>query len=241
MSKSLTKAQQSRLEQQEAIIERGKLTFVEVGTALAIVRDEGLYPQRSFEVYCEERWGFGPDYARKIIRAAATVEELRSETNVSLPSTESQARAISEVEPERRAEVWQEAVSRAPVDEKGKPKVTASLIREVAEEIEEPAPADTRLVRAREADRRFDEVKRLFRQLKNEITAIREEGFLPHVTNGLELGLDACRNQISDGIPFSSCPHCDGKCCEKCRGRGWLCKMEHGQLSKRDLAKAVEL
>lgn len=243
MSQKLTKNEQERLTSLETTIERGKSAFIEVGQALAEIRDLKLYKatHKSFEVYSQDRWGFTDRHAKRLIESAKIVEEVRGGPIGHVPSNEAQARELADVEPERRQEVWKEAVSRAPVDDKGKPKVTASLIREVAEETAAPPSADTRLDRAREAMMRCDEIKRLFRQLKAEIVAVREEGHFPHITNGLELGIDSLKSQVHDGIPHCSAPCCEGKGCEKCRGRGWLSKMEFGQLSKKDAAKAVEL
>src|SRR5262245_60804584 len=44
----------------EAIIERGKKTFVEVGLALCSIKDKRLYRQThtNFQSYCVQRWGF---------------------------------------------------------------------------------------------------------------------------------------------------------------------------------------
>lgn len=240
--KTLTKSQQARLKEQEEIIEQGLTTFREVGDALMVVRDEGLYPQASFEVYCRERWGFGPNYANRVMRAASVTKEIEPAPNGAVPTNERQARALADVEPERRQEVWNEAVSRAPVDDRtGKPKVTAELVREVADEEPADHDDDPRAQRANEALVRFDEVQRAFRQLKNEIRALREEGHLAVVTNGLEMAVESAHNQIKDAIPFATCPHCDGVGCETCKGRGWLCKAEFGQLSNKHRAKAVTL
>ena len=56
---ALTASQQARLATLEAIVERGLDTFVQVGLALAEIRDARLYKQRygTFEAYCSERWG----------------------------------------------------------------------------------------------------------------------------------------------------------------------------------------
>lgn len=79
---------------QETIIERGLHTFVEVGTALATVRDERLYrvAHETFEAYCRERWGFDRTYAHRVIGAAEVVSVL---PNGNRPTTESQARELA--------------------------------------------------------------------------------------------------------------------------------------------------
>ena len=84
------------LQEQEAIIARGLETFVEVGRALAAIRDECLYPHSTFEAYCAERWGFTRSYAYRLINAAKVVAAVSPiGDKPCLLKTESQARAIS--------------------------------------------------------------------------------------------------------------------------------------------------
>lgn len=61
-----------RLAELEEIIERGTVTFVEVGNALIEIRDSKLYlrSHHSMGAYVRERWGFGRQYAYKLMDAA---------------------------------------------------------------------------------------------------------------------------------------------------------------------------
>lgn len=54
----LTAMERSALTHAEATIERGLNSFIEVGEALAKVRDEQLYRDEfgTFETYCRDRW-----------------------------------------------------------------------------------------------------------------------------------------------------------------------------------------
>jgi hypothetical protein len=67
-----------RLDQLEAVIERGIETFVAVGEALMEIRDSRLYKQThsSFDAYCKERWGFSRRRGYQLIAAAQVVEEV---------------------------------------------------------------------------------------------------------------------------------------------------------------------
>jgi hypothetical protein len=80
-----------RLDELEAIIERGVQTFVEVGEALMEIRDSRLYKQThsSFESYLRERWRMSRPRGYQLIAAA----EL-STTVDSPPKNEWQARAL---------------------------------------------------------------------------------------------------------------------------------------------------
>jgi hypothetical protein len=135
----LTAPEAEQLSELEAVIERGFQTFLEVGAALAAVRDARLYraDYGTFEAYCQERWGMTRRNANHLIGAAEVVETLG--TTVPKPANERQARALGKVPEDERPEVWQEAHERSG----GKP--TARLIEQIASEhtqqaSEQPAP-----------------------------------------------------------------------------------------------------
>lgn len=120
------------LEQLETVIERGLNTFVEVGQALMDIRDGRLYRQgfATFEDYCRERWGMVQQHATRLIRAAETIANLRSEPIGSLlPATESQARPLTQLEPEAQREAWARVVETAPEG-----RVTAAHVQSVVDE-----------------------------------------------------------------------------------------------------------
>ena len=72
LAQAQTPLERSRLAELEAIIERGLATFIEVGTALAEVRDSRLYREThaTFADYCRERWNFSRSHGYRLIRAA---------------------------------------------------------------------------------------------------------------------------------------------------------------------------
>ncbi len=116
----------------ERIIERGFAAFVQVGDALARIRDERLYADthRTFETYCRERWGFVASRARQLIAAAETVTAV-TVNGLTAPANEAQARELVPLmrEDERQAvEVWREL--RAEHGER----VTAERVREAVGE-----------------------------------------------------------------------------------------------------------
>lgn len=111
----LSEAEVADLAECEAVIERGRQAFYEVGAALATIRDTRLYRASftSFETYCRDRWGFARSYANKIIAAADVVTNLG--TNVpTLPTNEAQARPMAAVPVSDQPRVWQEVVETAP-------------------------------------------------------------------------------------------------------------------------------
>ena len=62
----------------EARIQQGWTTFVEVGIALAQIRDQRLYKQThtSFPAYCADRWQYGRAYASRLIGTAELAQQL---------------------------------------------------------------------------------------------------------------------------------------------------------------------
>ncbi len=127
----LALAEHNRLTELEHTIEAGLKTFVDVGMALLEIREAKLYrgTHGTFERYCADRWQFTDRRARMLIDAAGAVEHLKTGTIVPvLPATESQARPLTQLKPERQREAWQEAVATAPGG-----KVTAAHVEKVVD------------------------------------------------------------------------------------------------------------
>lgn len=122
----------------ESVIEAGLASFVEVGVALAEVRDSKLYRQThsTFEDYCRERWGLKRQRAYELIEASDVTRSL-SEISDTMPSRESHAAELAPLrnEPERMAEAWKQANDTA--EEEGR-KVTAADVRKAVRTEPEP-------------------------------------------------------------------------------------------------------
>ena len=110
----LTEVEAGRLDELEAVIERGLKTFVDVGTALLEIRDGRLYRKDfdTFEDYCRERWGFKRSYAYELIDAASTMANLSGIPDT--PKSVSQLRPLTVLEPAQQREAWQRAAETAP-------------------------------------------------------------------------------------------------------------------------------
>lgn len=105
------------LERLEGIITRNLQSFYEVGRALMEIRDKGLYKDvlgfDTFEIYCKSKWDFTGSYARYLMLSAGVMDNIKTVTIVT-PSTESQARPLSKLEPDQQREAWTRAVASAP-------------------------------------------------------------------------------------------------------------------------------
>lgn len=127
---ALTHDEAARLAELEATIERGMDTFVEVGLALAEVRDARLYraAHPSFEAYLEARWSISRRRGYQLIEAAEAVQSFAQP-----PAVEAHARALAALPPEQR-----EAAYRA-VAKLGR--VTAPALQALADAPEESVEA----------------------------------------------------------------------------------------------------
>ena len=126
---NLSGADKAFLQKEEAIIERGIRTFLDVATALARIRDYGdgvLYSQfGSFEAYCRERWEFGPSYTHRLLDAARVVEILPMGKKDAQPTNERQIRALCLLaEPKDQCQAWKQAIKAA-----GESPVTGRIVQ----------------------------------------------------------------------------------------------------------------
>lgn len=96
----------------ESVIERGLKTFIEVGEALARIRQYRLYrlTHGTFEEYCSERWGMTRRYANILIEASETVAVMGTIVPI-LPATGSQVRPLTPLkdEPALVVAAWEDA------------------------------------------------------------------------------------------------------------------------------------
>lgn len=125
---SLTPLDHDRLAACEETISAGLNTFMDVGSALATIRNERLYRAKfeTFEDYCRSKWSMSRQRANQLIDATSIVGDLA--TNVVKPTHESQVRPLSALPPAERADAWKEATDTAPAG-----KVTAAHVQSVVD------------------------------------------------------------------------------------------------------------
>lgn len=104
MSKELSKTEQTSLNRCEKIVQEGLSSFVDVGNALAEIRDEQLHREthERFEDYLQEKWSLSKAYAYRLIAAAEVVET--SPVGENIPN-ESVARELIDVPPSQHKKV----------------------------------------------------------------------------------------------------------------------------------------
>ena len=109
---ALIPAERDQLAALEGVVERGLATFVEVGRALAEIRDARLYREShaTFADYLRERWDMGRSQGYRLIDAAAVVDVV-SPNGDTAPPSEAVARELAPLLREDEAKVikvWRE-------------------------------------------------------------------------------------------------------------------------------------
>lgn len=126
----LNEAEKVRLQELEAIVNRGLQTFYEVGKALEEIRDSKLYREtnKTFEAYCQDKWKIARRTADRYISATKVVENLRP-MGLKFPNRERQIRPLTNLPTKQQLEIWQKAVEISP---DGNP--TAKIVERLIEE-----------------------------------------------------------------------------------------------------------
>jgi hypothetical protein len=115
--------------------------FYKAGCALKELRDRRLYrsTHKTFQEYCQDRFGFTRRRSDYLISAAEVVDNLSGEPEAKLkrepmvlilPTSERQCRPLTKLEPEQQREIWHKAVETS----KGKVpsgKVVSALVAEI--------------------------------------------------------------------------------------------------------------
>ena len=117
------------LKRLEGVVATGQATFLEVGRALAAIRDKRLYrlKHKTFEAYVEARFDIARSTAYQMIGSAQAVEIVRNCGHCP-PANEAQARCLVGLEPEQAKTVWRRASTT-------NGRVTAANVAKIVEEV----------------------------------------------------------------------------------------------------------
>ena len=82
ITEHLTDSERDRFEASESVIHKGLRTFIEVGRALADIKNSRLYreayPGYTFEKYCKEVWDLSRGHANRQIDSYQVIQNLKS-------------------------------------------------------------------------------------------------------------------------------------------------------------------
>ena len=236
-----------RLAELEKLIAKGKQTFVEVGLALAEIRDLRLYKREfgGFREYCEKKWGWNKSYAYYMIDSAEVVKALPGKVSTFVDN-EATARELRKAPAEQRAGIVEAVVA------EGKGVTAAAIKRHLPPPPVQPSgaqgtvrptvpppppsqvldgtgwPIPTQLIPLWQ---RSDEAQEMLTTLSRVKGALRtaqetkDKLFSEVLFSSALSQLDQAWTDIKTAKPFAVCPTCQGQIPEKCRmchGRGLI-------------------
>lgn len=244
MSKALTPPEIADLERLEKVVEKGKQTFVEVGLALAEIRERKLYRRDydTFEAYCQERWGWTRVRAHQLIQAAQVVEALPSKCKP-VVNTERAARELGKLPVPEQKRVVEEAQKNgdsvaAIVRRHLPPPPQVNAKRIPPPPVVAPAPEVRRCHTGWEIPaailplwERAEEVQGLLSSLSTLRGILRkaeeekDKVFAEVNFSSIKAHLDQAYADLKTAKPYAVCPTCLGKTpdnCALCKGRGFI-------------------
>lgn len=126
---ALTKVESKEFGTLETTIDKGLVTFYEVGSAFKTIRDSKFYRENfdTFEDYCRQRFGMEKSHTYRLIDCCELRDNLSPIGEV-FPANEAQARTLTKLKPEQQQKVWQEVLDRAPETEDGVKLITAKIV-----------------------------------------------------------------------------------------------------------------
>lgn len=231
----LTPTEISTLSKHEATIKKGQKTFLDVGHALAEIRDDRLYRTKylNFDEYCKAKWGFSGTHAYRKIAAAEKASQMapRGET---IPATEKQLRALPD-DPVEATEVWEDAQA-----ETGEEQPSAPAVKAVVDNRNKKTRRDKdgntipeSLYPAFDVAEQFDAVLKTMIPRLGEVTLEicdflykGERDERKQVKNGfkysaIRLWLDSVAGTYEKHKPRRVCQECSGDGCGACNARGY--------------------
>lgn len=115
VSDPLTPAERAEFERNEDTIKKGLKSFIAVGLALRAIKEKRLYREAAltFDVYCQQKWGFRDKRAYQLIAGSQVAENLTLE-GLEPPQNEKQARSLAVLSEADQKIVWHVIKDTAP-------------------------------------------------------------------------------------------------------------------------------
>lgn len=231
----LTTTDIADLDRLEKVVEKGKQTWVEVGDALAEIRDRKLYQRdyKTFEVYCQERWGWSRQRSYQLIASASAVQSLAPEMSTTVDISERAARELAPLPVPQRKQIV------GALQQAGKP-VTAPAVRAsippVPTKKPEPEvvrdgtglPIEQRLMPIWERRMEIQEMMTMVSAIRAKLKKAQEADDQLYARmnfSSAQSHLDQAFADIKSVKPFAVCPACQGRAsdgCGLCKGNGMI-------------------
>lgn len=154
----LSEQEKQSLAAYEKTVNEGESKGLEVALALSEVHRRSLYREthKSYDLYCEDKWGFQRSHANRLKNAGIAYSALKSlhakDKSVRLPTSESHLRPFGGMSDEAIQNAWKQVLEKA-----GKGKITATMVEDVVnatkgkqsnEKPKAPAKIDLKTVKA---------------------------------------------------------------------------------------------
>jgi hypothetical protein len=141
---ALSDLEQAELFACEEVIEGKWQNTIQVGLALARIRDGELFRAEfdGFEDYYRTKWQYGTRYVNDLIAAAKVVNFLGTNSSCPKPRHETQVRPLTGLELDQAKRAWEYAAGKA-----GNGRITARLVASAVQELQlrgPPPPAEER-------------------------------------------------------------------------------------------------
>lgn len=164
-----------RLQTCEQLIADSQLSFVRLGEALREIRDNRYYRVAftTFEAYCRERWRMGRQNAHQLIAAASVIGNVRNCVQT-CPTTESQCRPLTVLEPEQQQQAWRKAIELAG-DKQPTAKVVTRAVEEVTSAVTEMERNKIVATLSVEEDMATEDVAKLTGCTEAQVSRVRDE------------------------------------------------------------------
>jgi hypothetical protein len=208
----------ARLRECEATIEKDSAAFMRVGVALAEIRNSKLYvgTHKTFELYCQDRWGFTRSRASQLIKAASVGKSLSN--NVLQTLNARQATALSQAPPEQQAVVLEQASANGPPTAASIQAAVAELDDDWGdeEEAEEPSTEEAMAAWNKQVE-----------SFARSITAIAKDApkggwWDESQANIVAQNLKAAAGSARQAKCEKVCPKCEGDGCKWCKSTGFM-------------------
>jgi hypothetical protein len=174
----LTEEQRQKLADCEKTIGSGLMTFIEVGTALATIRDSKLYLEnhKTFEAYCRARWSLGRTRAYQLIYAADVASDVHNCEHLPKIVNEAQARELVTVPKDKRSEVWAKVVSAC-----GRKPITAGRVRTIVIETTGLPPKRSAQASENQTEKLSAQAKKFAQKIATDMDRERQVEFFTHL------------------------------------------------------------
>lgn len=250
---ALTQKEISDFEQLEKVVSKGQKTFVEVGLALNEIRERELFRKdyKTFEAYCQGRWGWSRQRGHQLIQASEVVKALPPSLSTAVDN-EAVARELKKLPVPVQKQVLKEAQKSGepltapevrkhlppppvvkpkkspppPPPAKKTPPVPTSKSASVPDKTGWPIPE--KLLQMWERSHEVQEILTSLSRIKGALRTAQEgkDKLFAEVNFSSALAqLDQAYSDIKTAIPYAVCPTCQGKTldnCALCKGRGFI-------------------